>query len=308
MGKIKVYLKKHSKEMLVIPLVIFLIALRIDSLSMPFYWDDIAMGIAIKGFQDKPFQVISEDANLVHSTLLPTILGTISTITGYNLKAFHMIILIFGAVGLYYMFLLSELIFQKKLIALVSVVILASIPAFFAFLGRIYYDIPLTTLSIMSFYYLFKGRYLRFTVLSTVGILTKEIFVLILPAAFAWMIFKEKKKLYYLILPLLVFVLWAFAALLLYPKNVESVISSFFPPITSSTFSEWLTFIRVSLFWNGLFMLTVPVTIIYTLHMLASKKTDKEDYVLYFYIATYFVFLFFSGRFSGICFLFTLQS
>lgn len=283
----------NAKLFLFFLIVIF--ALKASTLDDPFYWDDLSIGLAIKEIEASPFplKVVTEDTFLFHPTLLPYILAMISKIFGYNLFFFHAAIFFSGAIVLTFFYLICEHILKSKFYSLLSTSLLLSLPMYFSFLGRIYYDIPLLAFNIMGLYYLLKEDYWKFLVVSAAGALIKETYVLILPAAFLWIILnKKKEKLSLLAVPFLIVITWFFLSsrIAYYPK----IVSAYFPYSSmqlSEYFGSYVNYLIESFIANGMFIITLPAAA-YILSALRPKK-DKNEMVLLVYIFSYVFFFFF---------------
>ncbi len=299
MAKIKFNPSSLLKDIILV-IVIFsvLLILKYDTLNHPFYWDDMTLGTAIKEFHDNPlsFKVIAHPY-LIHTPLLPHFFGVVSALIGYKLEVFHIIIILIGALGIYYMFLLSEHIIKDRFYAILAAITLLFVPIFFSFLGRVYYDIPLITLIIMCFYFLFKERYAHLTFFSVIGVLTKEIFILIIPTILFWILVRRNRKYYTFLAASFVFLFWACLAVIYKKNELTTILPEFFPKLTPGSFYNWIDYLKLTLLDNWFFMLTFPA-IITSIYASIKKKNKAEDYAFYIYILTSLGFFFFSAKLS----------
>jgi hypothetical protein len=288
---------KLIKYFFVFFLVFFiLVILKYNTLNLNFYWDESLLGISVRGFQldHTPKLVAVEESYLFHTTLTPYVLGIISSVFGYNPLYFRIFILITATIGIIYMFLLSKKIFKNNFVSFCSCILLVFLPSYFSFLGRIYNEIPLVTLTIALIYYLINRKYLLVSVVGLIGILVKESFILVFPAAIfsVWLNkdIKKLKNLVYLSIPVLVFLLWLCLTLILYKDNFFFFKNIFFPPLDSNHFRIVLFNLKSTLIDNYYFLLTFP-SIIYVLVVGYKKSLDSIEKMLISYVLVYLAFL-----------------
>ncbi|MBU0761895.1 MAG: glycosyltransferase family 39 protein [Candidatus Altiarchaeota archaeon] len=149
-------------------LTILIIALKFETLSNPYYWDEIYYVIPSATYLEGTglFAVPQPDIN--HTPLMFIILATIYRIIGETPLATHSTICFFSALCVFYTYKVGELLFNKKT-GLMASFLLFFTPIYFTLTGIGYLDIPLVALTMATIYYALGDEIFAFLVF---GILT----------------------------------------------------------------------------------------------------------------------------------------
>jgi len=204
-----------KKSNIAIILVIYLILsiLKLKHLTLPYYWDDIYPYI--------PASIYSATHNLSlalygldasHPPFFFLITALAFFIFGITPVVAHIVIILFSGLAIFLSYQIGRYLFNKS-IGLVSSLFLLSSPLFLAQSSISQITIIELTLFVMSFYFFVSKRYIWFSIICSLLLLTKEIFIFVPFLAFFSLVFIKKEKITLkrsitLFSPLIVFFFW----------------------------------------------------------------------------------------------------
>ncbi len=151
-----------------------------------------------------------------HTPLLFMVLAIIFFFTTSPIMA-YVIIILFSSLALLFTYLIAEKIFDKDT-AIISVILLFSIPSYSALSGIFSTAIPSTALNIAAIYFVIKENKKLYILMMSLSILIYESSMLIIPGVLLYILIKDYKKDKKVLLrelliygsPLLLVVFWLF--------------------------------------------------------------------------------------------------
>lgn len=168
-------------------LIIILFAFWWTTIKTPYWWD--SAGFVILGAKiilKSNFMTL--DPNLAgaypHTTLFLVLLALSWKIFGESLLVSHLLMLFFTVLLFVYMFRLAQLLTGSKwrgnLTAFLAGILLLFTPVFFAQLGIIYMEIPVTAFAVMSVYYYLRKNIPLYLLSTILMVYTKDVSVFVL--------------------------------------------------------------------------------------------------------------------------------
>jgi len=172
-----------KKKILFVGILALVLVFKFNTLDNPYNWD--AMGGIIDpalDSYDNDFRLIN-DNNTGHPPLHRIILVLVWKIFGYSIAISHLLIILIGAIGLFYTYRLGNVIFNRW-VGVGATVLLLFNQIFFAQIGTLNYAVPLMTLSVMTLYYYLTKKPTLFVIFGSCLLLTKETALIIIVAIF----------------------------------------------------------------------------------------------------------------------------
>jgi hypothetical protein len=309
----KINLLSFFKEHYLLVFSIFLLLIFWwPTITTPYWWD--SAGLVIMGAHQLietnswPLLIGLKGA-YAHPTLFITMVALSWSVFGHTLLTSHSINLFFSLLVVIYIYKLGQLLAEDqrigKLIATVSIVLLLFTPVFYAQLGIIYLEIPMTALALMTVYYYLKKSLIKYLLSASFMLLIKEVSVVIIFAILFLTVlkfFSSKKRgskslfkdIFIYSLPLLVIIIW-----FVYHKIVAGF--WFIPPGSIKNFSLELALKNLWLVIRFLFLdqwrFILSIFLLYFIQDLYFKTSlrkylDLEKIVLFLLIEVLAVLLF----------------
>ncbi|OGJ37532.1 MAG: hypothetical protein A2383_00720 [Candidatus Pacebacteria bacterium RIFOXYB1_FULL_39_46] len=192
---IKILIKKNQYLVLFFIFVVFLLFWILkQGFLLPFYWDTEWFLIAAAGS-------IAETSNLFsylgfsdypHTFLLPLAIALILQMPGNHLLLIHILGLLLSIFFLIVMYLLGNKLVNKK-VGMALVLLFLTNPLFLAQTHLVYFEIIGTALRFLAVIFLLEKKYLRFTIIGLIAILTRIDNSLFLSASAIAYLFLEKE-------------------------------------------------------------------------------------------------------------------
>ena len=310
-------------------LVIYFLVLLVNLDKSRFVWDEAQNSVSsiflmdfLNYFMKNPTFDISQIKNfalnyhshyqvylslLIHPPLQRILSLVGMTIFGINEFGARFFSPFFGIVGIYYTFLLAELMFNDTKKAILSALLLALSPLYFNYSKMVLIEIYVTSLVTASLYYFFEyykkrnsKSLLYFSAAFTLAVLTKLSAILVLPIVLGFSYLNNKKMDYrYFLPPIAVVFLWLVFSML--PKllfNIPSVISYAYvnllyfrlpdPLLLDSVISQFQPVL-------GFFVLLGIIFAVYQ-RIYGKKQNFENDYLLIWAAAFWLFFIIFMGN------------
>jgi Dolichyl-phosphate-mannose-protein mannosyltransferase len=178
---------------------LFLIVLisKAGTINLPFYWDEAGAYISpahwlangsllrsLPGFHP-PYMFFG------HPFALYLTLASIYKVTGETVNVSHIFILAITFLGLYYTYLLGKNLYNGQ-VGLISSLLLFFSPLYFAQCGMVNGDVVITSLGVMTMYYLVKKNYIPYLITGILLVLTKESAIAFIVAALIYLMVEAK--------------------------------------------------------------------------------------------------------------------
>lgn len=257
-------------------LVVFL---KLPVIRLPFHWDDLAtMSTAIAIYKHWPNAIWMQDLgkDIGHPPFFYGFLAFIWSLFGFSIWASHLVVIIFSFIGVYFTYLLGAQLKDRRA-GLLGALLLFFSPLYFAQSGTLNLDLPLTSLLVMAFYFLLKGRNKLYFFAAGCAVLTKVSGLLLIPSAMIFAMLEKNsgqvrsflKKILVHLCVFSIFMAWAVyhkhkTGWLIYPQNLVR-------PFTASGFIEALYDIMSTLFFaDSRFLLTI--SIIYAVFLKGASR------------------------------------
>ncbi|MBN2120400.1 MAG: glycosyltransferase family 39 protein [Candidatus Omnitrophica bacterium] len=145
------------------------IILKFPVINIPYHWDAMVRIWETSGLVENNFNPLG----LSRVTTFHYLFGLIWIIFGKSLLVGHIFNIFIAVIGLYFIFLLSEYAFNRR-VAYISVIFTLFCPLYFAQTGILNFSILLTTLNMAVLYYAFKDRVKPYLFFGLLLVFTKE--------------------------------------------------------------------------------------------------------------------------------------
>ncbi len=172
-------------------LVLFLS--KITILNLPFNEDALTYLVPSAEYMAKnSFNPFVNGVSFGHTPLLFMMLAIIFFFTTSPIIA-YIIIILFSSLALLFTYLIAEKMFDKDT-AIISVILLFTIPSYFALSGIFSTAIPSTALNLAAIYFVIKENKKLYILMISLSILIYEFSMLIIPGILFYVLIKNYKK------------------------------------------------------------------------------------------------------------------
>lgn len=261
----------HSMRKYVTFICLFVTIYTVHFLNLPPWWDGTTTVITsietLKANMD-PYVDFFAKPPLIFLSL-----GSLFKLFGYSPAVIHIFMLLFSLTAIIFTYKICELLSGEE-VALAATGLLAFSPLFIAQSVNLNFDLPSMTLIIVSYYYLLKKNHLKYAIVSTLLVMTKEVGILfavavLLSTAISFVFERKKadntgyKKAYAAqIVPISVFILWAYGNFVRYGWFVfprESPILGFESILNDNFFMRLKQLFIINFNWILMAIITVYV-------------------------------------------------
>jgi 4-amino-4-deoxy-L-arabinose transferase-like glycosyltransferase len=191
--------------------LILIIFLKLPTMSLDYHWDEViyasqAKYYSIHGLFSTPPGII------VHVPFFTWFLAINYRIFGESPFLSHFIVAIFSFIGVYFTYLLGKFLYNEKIGIMASLLLFFS-PIYFAISGQVLFDVPLTAMTVVVFYFALRKKLISYLISACILVLIKEPGFLVILALLVYELFKKRNVRDILItglplLPLLLFGFW----------------------------------------------------------------------------------------------------
>jgi hypothetical protein len=213
--KINLFKEKHYYWGFLFILFCFFL-MKIPMLNLPFHLDEASIYKGVETILKNGFSPFIEWWGY-HPPVFYELFALWENFWGFSRQAFHLVIVFFACLSIYFSFLIAKVVDGIKSGFWVAVLLIFN-PIFFAQSGMFHITMMLTAFSMMSLYFYFTDRNKLFLLTSILLVLTKEPGILIPGVILAVEVFGALKDRFSLVrliktiafwsLPLVVFVFW----------------------------------------------------------------------------------------------------
>jgi hypothetical protein len=236
--------------------LILVILLKLPTMNLDYHWDEVlyasqAKYYSIHGLFSTPPGII------VHLPFFTWLLAINYRIFGESPFLSHFIVAIFSFIGVYFTYLLGKFLYNEKIGIMASLLLFFS-PIYFAISGQVLFDVPLTAMTVVVFYFALRKKLIPYLISASILVLIKEPGFLVILALLVYEFFKKKEIRNILItglplIPLLLFGLWYWSQNLLTRNLAFFIIQPNFLFIIKRFFANVY---QVSI-WNYLWILSL---------------------------------------------------
>ncbi|MBU3957404.1 glycosyltransferase family 39 protein [Patescibacteria group bacterium] len=299
---------KFKKSNLWVGILFFslIFLLKIPFLNLPLHLDEISFYGGVSTVLRNNFNPFVESWWGYHPPFIYELAAIIEYFFGFSRIALRLMVLAFSFLTLWFTFLLGKTLFNRE-IGFMSALLLFATPLFFVQSGLFHLAIPLASLSLMSLYFYFKNSRIGYFIAGSLLLLTKETGVFIIAAIALYELLKRErrrklfpviKRLIFLSLPLVPFVIWLGLNKYFYDWFVWPIYKNF---LFFSANKPWQTGsiiekISITFFfhWRWLISLALLVGIFSAIFNKKLRKKFWTQQFFFLFSLPLVVFLFFS--------------
>ncbi len=279
--------KNFDRNFLII-LFFSVFLLKLPTIYLDYHWDEAVFVAHSKYYSIYGWFSLPTPSPVLHVPLLNWIFSLNYILFGESPLISHIIIIVFSFIACYFTYLLGKNLYNREVGVVASILLLFS-PMYFSLSGQALYEVPLTAMTVVVLYFLFKKNLIGYLISSSILVLTKEPGILIIGTIILFKLIKREKIKNVILYasPILLFFLWEF----FFMTSTEHYLLSFDP-----LFSLKKLFANVyqTFFWNYHWILTVPIILLF---FKKPFKNFRKNAILFLLIAVFIAFFSFAPTF-----------
>lgn len=198
----KVSLKNYRPSpdcIIIISLILLVVASKANVLNLPYYWDEMGAYLRPTHWltQTNLLNVLPgfhpPDLFFGHPPAFYFTLSAAHCLFGESILVSHLYALLFAFLGIYFTYLLGQLLFDRTTGIMASVLLFFT-PLYFAQSGMMTADIAITALSVMTVYFMLKERIIAYLLSALFMVMMKETAAAIIAVILIYQFWIQRKQ------------------------------------------------------------------------------------------------------------------
>ena len=232
MAESKLFKMEYAFVILIIYFILFL--LKINHLNLPYYWDDIYPYVSASIYSaTHGLTPLLYGIDASHPPLFPMTLASFFLTFGIKSTVARIMMIIFAGLSVFLTYVIGRKFFNQTT-GIISSLLLISTPLFLSQSSIPQITVLETALFLVTFYFFLSKRHISFSISCSLLLLTKEIFIFVPLLSLLIFIYVNRldiKKIFLILFPLFIFLLWALSNKYIYgwflaPYSTEIIYSS----------------------------------------------------------------------------------
>ena len=310
-------MQKNYKKILfdILPPIFFFILiflLDLTFLNLPYFWDAMQFIPLTKSLVENHLNLISMYIQNIFYKIsvsaiyemeplfLYLILAIFFIILGESIWIFHLIIIFFGFLTLYFTYLIGSYLYNKK-IGFMASLLLSVFPLFFAQTNTYNWNVPFTAFMLMTLYFFIKKNKLAYILSSILMVLTVEISVIVIFIIICYILYKNFnrlskfkiiKNILFFSVPLFIFIIWMLWNKLIFGYFLNPLNVSLFGEFSFNKFVS--KFLAIFIYNNAWILISINFIFLITILIKRNKKIRIRDETILLLSIIFGYFLIFS--------------